>query len=267
MPVVFSKFDEIVTKHHGEMPPRAVVGRAHGNAVQRGINDQILAEVQEEYAEVLLEGLIDCMRTDGGDFLRFAITALLLTVGGVEAQDGAQDAAQDGAQDGLVGRVCELMYDLLPDEYAEKKVEGKNLRPRGLETALQSVLPKPLADRVFAKVTGNPNGSEFGIADFATVKFLFGPKVHEGLNVTAKAEFATLLVEGLFADFNLVYKDGVAEPPVLPTVKEVLAEMARKDAEVNARFMEAEVNARFMEAEVNARFMEAAEPQAKRQAL
>jgi hypothetical protein len=150
------------------------------------------------------------------------------------------------------------MYDLLPDEYAEKKVEGKNLRPHGLEAALRRVLPKPLADRVFAKVTGNPNGSEFGIADFATVKFLFGPKVHEGLNVTAKAEFATLLVEGLFADFNLVYKDGVAEPPVLPTVKEVLAEMARKDAEVNARFMEAEVNARFMEA---------AEPQAKRQAL
>jgi hypothetical protein len=245
MPVVFSKFDEIVTKHHGEMPPRAVVGRAHGNAVQRGINDQILAEVQEEYAEVLLEGLIDYMRTDGGDFLRFAITALLLTVGGVEAQDAAQDAAQDG----LVGRVCELMYDLLPDEHAEKKVKGKNLRPHGLEAALQRVLPKPLADRVFAKVTGNPNGSEFGIADFAAVKLLFGPKVHEGLNVTAKAEFATLLVEGLFADFNLVYKDGVAEPPVLPTVKEVLAEMARKDAEVNVRFMEA------------------AEPQAKRQAL
>ena len=230
MPVVFSKFHEIVAKHHGEMPPRS----AHGIAVQKGINDQILTEVQEAYAEVLLEGLIG-MRTDGGDFLRFAVTTLLLTVGGVEAQDGTQD--------GIVGRVCELLYDLLPDEYPDKKIKGKNLRPHGLEAALQRVLPNHLAAQVFAKVTGNPNGSEFGIADFATVKYLIDPKVHGGVNVTAKAEFAALLAECLFADFNLVYTNGFAEPPVLPTVQEVLAEMDRKD---NARVME---------------------PQAKRQAL
>ena len=62
------------------MPPGTEIGRAHGLAVQPGINAQIIEEVQEAYAEVLLKGLIDYMRTDGGDFLRFAVAALLLTV-------------------------------------------------------------------------------------------------------------------------------------------------------------------------------------------
>lgn len=228
MPFVFSDFHGIVAKHHGEMPPGTEIGRAHGLAVQPGINAQIIEEVQEAYAEVLLKGLIDYMRTDGGDFLRFAVAALLLTVGGVEAQC-SQGVEAQGSQ-GIVGRVTDLLYYLLPDENVMKKGNGKSMREHGLKVALQRVLPEELAAQVFAKVTGNPNGSEFGISDFATVKYLIAPKVHEGVDVTAKAEFAALLAECLFADFNLVYDGGVAEPPVLPTVQEVLAEMARKDA-------------------------------------
>jgi hypothetical protein len=226
MPAVFTKFAEIVAKHHGEMPPNAKAGSAHGNDLQQCLNDAIKTEVQEEYAEILVNGLIHYMRTDGGDFLRFAVTALLLTVGEVDPQ-------------GVVGRVCDLMCDLLPDEYELKKGKGKCMRPHGLEAALCRALPNDLAEQVFAKVTGNPEGSEFGISDFATVKYLIGPKMHNGLDVTAKAEFAAILAESLFAEYTLVYTDGVAEPPVLPTVEEVLTEMARKDNEITARFMEA----------------------------